>query len=89
MNVYHLTGPEPLYTNSFVVVSAQGSAAIVDPACPLEEYRVLLTKTGAELKLVLCTHGHFDHVGTAEALQQQYGAKLYCGKADCHREAYQ
>lgn len=82
MNVYHLTGPAPLYTNSYLVVSEQGGAVIVDPVCPVREYEKALAKAGATLKLLLCTHGHFDHVGTAQALRQTYGVPLRCAAAD-------
>lgn len=82
MKVHHLTGPAPLYTNSFVVISEQGSAVIIDPACPLNAYRTVLQQANATLKLILCTHGHFDHVGTAEALRRETGAPVRCGVQD-------
>ena len=31
---------------------------------------------------ILCTHGHYDHVGSAKALQTEWNAKLYCEKSD-------
>ena len=34
------------------------------------------------LTTLLCTHGHFDHVGSAEALRRKYHAVLYCEAAD-------
>ena len=30
MNVYHLRGPAPYYTNSFVIVTEQGNAVLAD-----------------------------------------------------------
>ena len=82
MKVHHLTGAAPLYTNSFVVISEQGSAVIIDPICPLRAYRAVLEQTGAALKLILCTHGHFDHVGTAEKLRREYNVPVRCGEGD-------
>ena len=34
------------------------------------------------LTTILCTHGHYDHVGSAEALRTEWNAKLYCEAAD-------
>lgn len=82
MEIYHLMGTAPYYANSFLLVSEQKRAAIIDPAATPDDYATALRETGATLKLVLCTHGHMDHVGAAEALQKKYGAALYCAAED-------
>ena len=82
MKCYYLTGPAPLYTNSYVVVSDAGHAVVIDPACPFESYRHIISETASLPRYVLCTPGHFDHVGTAERLCSVYGAELRCGAAD-------
>ncbi len=82
MKIYHITGPAPLCTNSFVVVSQQGSAVIIDPAASVQQYKEVLTQSGASLRLQLCTHGHFDHVGAAGRLRDEYGAPIRCGTED-------
>ena len=35
-----------------------------------------------QLTTILCTHGHYDHVGSAAALKAEWNATLYCEKAD-------
>lgn len=82
MKTFHLTGPGPLYTNSFVVISAAGNAAVIDPAAEAAEYGELLAAQQAKLALILCTHGHYDHVGAAQELRETWGAKLLCEPAD-------
>lgn len=82
MEIYHLTGAMPFCANSFLVVSRQGGAVVIDPAAPEEEYADALEQTGAQLKLLLCTHGHMDHVGSAEALRRRWGVPLRCAAAD-------
>lgn len=82
MKAFHLLGEAPLYTNSFVLISDAGSAVIIDPAAAVQEYDKLLREHGAKLTHILCTHGHYDHVGSAQALRTEWGAKLYCEAED-------
>ena len=82
MKFYHVGGPAPLYTNTFVVISDAGHAAIIDPAADAESYNQILRENNATLTYIFCTHGHFDHVGSAQQLRTQWGATLYCEKCD-------
>ena len=82
MQAFHIPGAAPLYTNTFLLISDAGHGVIIDPAAPAQEYEKALAQQGATLSLILCTHGHYDHVGSAEALRKKWGAKLYCGQAD-------
>lgn len=82
MQAYHITGPAPLYTNTFLLISDAGRAVIIDPAADAAEYETILKEKGASLAAILCTHGHYDHVGSAAALRKAHGAKLWCEPAD-------
>lgn len=82
MKFYQLNGPAPLYTNSYLVISDNGHAAIIDPAAAVTDYNRILQQAGATLTHIFCTHGHFDHVGSAEQLRQQWDATLYCEPID-------
>ena len=82
MKAYHVVGEAPMYTNTFLLISEGGHAAVIDPAAAPEDYNALLKKAGAALTDILCTHGHFDHVGSAAELKEQWHAKLWCEKAD-------
>ena len=33
MKAFHLVGPAPFYTNSFLLISDAGNAVVIDPAC--------------------------------------------------------
>ena len=83
MKAYHLLGTAPFYTNSFLLISEAGNAVVIDPAAEVQEYDKILKEQGAKLALILCTHGHYDHVGSAGALSREWGAKIYCEAADC------
>lgn len=82
MQAYHIVGPAPLYTNTFLLISDAGRAAVIDPAADAGEYEKLLKEKGASLAAIFCTHGHYDHVGSAAVLRRAHGAKLWCEAAD-------
>ena len=82
MQAFHIPAPPPYYTNTFLLISDAGHAVIIDPAADMQNYEKILQENHAELTTLLCTHGHFDHVGSVEALRTQYHAKLYCEAED-------
>lgn len=82
MQMFHLAGFPPYYTNSFLLITEAGNAVIIDPSCEPVEYNRILGEHGAKLTHILLTHGHFDHVPGAEELRRQWGAALYLDKAD-------
>lgn len=82
MKAFHLLGASPLYTNSFVLISDAGSAVVIDPAAAVQEYDKLLREHGAKLTHILCTHGHYDHVGAVKQLKEKWGCKVYLDPAD-------
>lgn len=82
MQAYHVVGTPPMYTNTFLLISDAGSAVIIDPAAEVQQYDKLIRENNARLTDIFCTHGHFDHVGSAAALRREWGAKLRCEPAD-------
>lgn len=82
MQAFHIPAAAPLYTNTFLLISDAGHAVIIDPAAEQQAYNEILEQQGATLTTIFCTHGHYDHVGSADALRQQWGAKLYCEPED-------
>ena len=82
MQAFHIPAPPPYYTNTFLLISDAGHAVIIDPAADVQNYEKILQEHNAVLTTLLCTHGHFDHVGSAEALRRKYHAVLYCEADD-------
>ena len=82
MQAFHIPGAAPLYTNTFLLISDAGHAVVIDPAADAQTYDKILKEHHVPLTAILCTHGHYDHVGSAKALQAEWNAKLYCEKAD-------
>lgn len=82
MKVIHIVDKAPLYTNCFLLVGNQGHAVAIDPAAEASRFEKALEEEGAKLTHILLTHGHFDHIGSVEALRKSTGAKLYMNAAD-------
>ena len=85
MKFFQLNGPAPLYTNSYLLITEARHGIIIDPEASAEEYNRILGQEGATLTHIFCTHGHFDHVGSAEKLRTQWKAELRCEPVDVNR----
>ena len=83
MQAFHLLGAAPFYTNSFVLITDAGHAVVIDPAAEVQEYDKIFKDNNAKLTHIFCTHGHYDHVGSAGVLSREWGAKVWCEPADC------
>ena len=62
---------------SYLIASRTSlEAAIVDPSIETEQYEPLLRERGFQLRYVIDTHVHADHVSGARKLAAQHGAEL-------------
>lgn len=68
-------------TNTYIITDEEtGETAVVDPSLPEE---ILIEKLNAEnVKYVLLTHGHFDHIGGVNFVKEKTGAKVVIHKED-------
>lgn len=65
-------------TNCYLLYYDESKECIViDPADAGDEIYETLTKKGFSIQAIFLTHGHFDHIWGAKALQQSSGAKIY------------
>ena len=67
----------PLDTNCYLLSGGEGRAVIVDPAANGEGILKKLEDLHLSLDAVFLTHGHYDHIGGADALHKATGAKVY------------
>ena len=76
--------PLGLYaTNCYIAYDeATNNAAVIDPGDQAEQLLSILEQQGLTVKLILLTHGHFDHTGAVDALRTATGAPVYIHKAD-------
>ena len=78
MNIQKLT--LGLYQTNIYILSNDTEAAVIDPG--YEPDIILAALEGRELKAILLTHGHFDHVGAVKELVAETGCKVYIHAAD-------
>lgn len=76
----------PLQANCFVVARGP-DCLVIDPGDERPKVDGLLERVGLTPRAILLTHGHFDHVGAADALATAHNAPVYIGAADKDKAA--
>nr|WP_319488197.1 MBL fold metallo-hydrolase [uncultured Caproiciproducens sp.] len=78
MKVTRITGG-PLPTNCYILTDDEtGLAAVIDPGFEDAKLTDAVLAVGAEnVKAILLTHGHFDHIMGVSYLKRLTGAKIY------------
>ncbi|HJV22366.1 MAG TPA: MBL fold metallo-hydrolase [Holophagaceae bacterium] len=70
-------------SNSYICATGEpGRCFLVDPGTDPEGIDAALGELGLEPRLIFCTHGHFDHAGSAAFFQRKYGAPCHLHPAD-------
>lgn len=72
-----------LETNCYIVINEKTLAAVViDPGDESNTILDYLEDNHLSCEAIFCTHGHFDHVGAVESLQEETGATVYMNERD-------
>lgn len=73
--------PGGFAANCYLLTSGN-DAVLIDPTAPVAAVRAALQKKNATLRAILLTHGHFDHLLTAEKLRDAFRVPLLVHKED-------
>ncbi len=82
-NLYFV-GTRPASTH---VIATEEGLIVIDPGYPeaLDEILENMRALGLDpmqTRIILCSHGHYDHAGAVRPLQELTGAKTYLGRGD-------
>lgn len=70
-------------SNTYICATGDlGGCFLVDPGTDPKAIDGALISLGLSPRQIICTHGHFDHVGSAAFFQEKYGASCYLHGAD-------
>lgn len=65
-----------LQTNCYLVYNRPDQAVLIDPGDEAGRILEVLRENRAEIRAILLTHAHFDHMMAAEAVKKAYNAPL-------------
>lgn len=79
-----LYSPPCFAANCYILKDEKsGDALVVDPGCYDSRFEAILKETGIEqLRYILLTHGHFDHILGLNRLRKNFGGSVVIHKAD-------
>jgi len=67
----------PLQVNCFIIADdVSKEAVVIDPGDEPDMILDILKKNGLTIQYIICTHGHFDHVGAVSDIKKETGAKV-------------
>ncbi len=80
MEIYNLY-PGSYASNCYVLMSGT-HACVIDPSTDAHIILDFLNRKGAALDFIVATHGHFDHLMSADSLRSLTGAPLMIHESD-------
>jgi glyoxylase-like metal-dependent hydrolase (beta-lactamase superfamily II) len=72
----------PLGCNCSIIADASGDAIVVDPGGDFEGIWAVIKENQLNVRSIVHTHTHIDHVGGTAALQRETGAEALIHEAD-------
>lgn len=72
-------------TNCYIIgCENTGQGVVVDPGGDAERIMQAVAKNGLDIKYIILTHGHFDHIGALKGIKDRTNAKIAIQAGDAH-----
>lgn len=71
-----------LQTNCYIIETDKKNAMVIDPGDRAQTIIDFCKKLGLTVKIILLTHGHYDHIGGVTLLKQASNADVYIHSLD-------
>ena len=81
MEVITYLGHKKFCANTYIVPTKNGEICI-DPGDDSGDFEKFLDAKGFNIKAILLTHAHFDHIRDIVNLQKKYGCEIYINEND-------
>ncbi len=79
----------PIDANNYLLIDENTKDAIlIDCSSPDDDYVNEIKKLEINLKKILLTHGHFDHILGCNRFHQEFGSDIYVSEEDKEQIAY-
>ena len=73
---------DDLCANAYIVSDSNNDCVIIDPSVSTNNFINCINKNNLNLKAILLTHGHFDHIRGVNNLLANYQVPLYINHLD-------
>ncbi len=74
--------------NCYLVSDENGDTAVIDPGYEPEYILRIAQSQGLQIRAILLTHGHFDHIGAVKGLYEALHCPIYCNEKDANLPDY-
>jgi len=70
-------------SNTYICTTSEvGKCILIDPGLDRDAIKSKLYEFNLHPEAIFCTHGHFDHLGSASYFQKEYDCPLYLHESD-------
>ena len=73
----------PVDANNYLIIDEKSKEAVlIDCSSGRQEFINSIKNSGVNLKYILLTHGHFDHILGVDKFKEVFGTDAYIAKED-------
>lgn len=70
------------FTNCYLIGKRNSNAIIIDPGDDIDKIMDMINEYNVNVKKIINTHGHFDHISANDDLKEKTKAKVYIHQDD-------